>query len=88
MNEQQQQDKELDQLIRHLHYKELPTEEQTVQQVLRMDKKGFVIVKGALYYEGDRANGCHLAVPSHLQQRLSNEQHNGVFPGHFAYKNM
>ena len=71
VSEQQQQNKEL--LIRYLHHKELPTEEPAVQQVLRMDKKEFVIIEGVLYYEGDGADGCHLVVPSHLQQRLLDE---------------
>ena len=88
VSEQQRQDKELDQLIRYLQHKELPAEEQAVQQVLRMDKKGFVLVGGVLYYEGDGADGRRLVVPRHLQQRLLDEQHDGVFASHFAYKKM
>ena len=68
VREQQRQDKELDKLVRYLQNKELPIYEQAVRQVLKMDKKGFVIVEGILYYEGDGADGCCLVVPSHLQQ--------------------
>ena len=59
-----------------------------MQQVFRMDKKRFVIIKGVLYYERGGADGCRLVVPSHLQQRLLDEQHDGIFAGHFAYKKM
>ena len=88
VSEQQRQDKELDQLIRYLQHKELPAEKQAVQQVLRMDKKGFVLSGGVLYYEGDGADKRRLVVPRHLQQRLLDEQHDGIFAGHFAYKKM
>ena len=88
VREQQRQDKELDQLVRYLQNRELPIDEQAARQVLKMDKKGFVIVKGVLYYEGDGADGRCLVVPSHLQQQLLDEQHDGVFAGHFAYKKM
>ena len=47
-----------------------------------------MIVEGVLYYEGDGADGRRLVVPSHLQQKLLDEQHDGVFAGHFAYKKM
>ena len=47
--------------------------------MLRMDKKGFVLVGGVLYYEGDGADGRRLVVPSHLQLRLLDEHHDGIF---------
>ena len=88
VREQQKQDGMLSDLISYLQNKELPSDEQAARQVLKMNKKGFLITDGILYYEGDGTGERRLVVPSHLQQKLLDEQHDGVFAGHFAYKKM
>ena len=88
VREQQRQDGVLSDLISYLQSKELPSDEQAAGRVLKMNKRGFLIVSGVLYYEGDGTGGRRLVVPSHLQQKLLDEQHDGVFAGHFAYKKM
>lgn len=51
--------------------------------------KGFVIDNGILYYEGgDTPEKRRLVVPKHLQSQVLDEQHDGVFAGHFGYKRM
>ena len=42
-----------------------------------MDKRRFLIVDGILYYEGDGQGESCLVVPSHLQQKSLDEQHDG-----------
>ena len=88
VREQQKQDGVLSDLISYLQSKELPSDEQAARRVLKMNKRGFLTVGGVLYYEGDGTGGRRLVVPSHLQWKLLDEQHDGVFAGHFAYKKM
>jgi len=66
VQEQQREDHELKNLLNYLEKKELPTEEQTAKEVLQMDGKGFLVIDGVLYYEGNGSEGRHLVVPSHL----------------------
>ena len=75
-------------LMDYLHNQSLPIDEQAARDVLNMNKKGFVLVNDVLYYKGDQLEGRRLVVPDHLQQRILEEQHDGVFAGHFAYKKM
>ena len=81
VREQQRQESDL---ISYLQSKELPSDEQAARRVLKMNKRGFLTVNGVLYYEGDGTGGRQLVVPSHPQQKLLDEQHDGVFAGHFA----
>ena len=80
VREKQRQDEELRNLINYLQCKELPVDEQAARQILKMDRRGFLIVKGILYYEGDGSDGLCLVVPNHLQQKVLDEQHDGVLP--------
>ena len=78
VREQQKQDGMLSDLISYLQSKELPSDEQAARRVLKMNKKGFLITDGILYYEGDGTGGRRLVVQSHLQQKLLDKQHDGV----------
>ena len=62
----------------YLEKKQLPTDEQSAMKVLKMDRRGFLMADGILYYEGDTQCGCCLVVPSHLQQKILDEQHDGL----------
>ena len=62
-------------MICYLQSKELPIDEQAARQVLKMDKRGFLIVDRILYYEGDGSEGSCLVVPDH---RSLDEQHDGI----------
>ena len=65
----------------YLEKKQLPTDEQSAVKVLKMDRRGFLIADRILYYKGDGQCGYHLVVPSHLQQKILDEQHDGSFCG-------
>ena len=89
IQEQQRQDKELNDLINYLCDKSLPNDGQTARNVVSMSMKGFVIDNGILYYEGgDTSEKRRLVVPKHLQSQVLDEQHDGIFAGHFGYKRM
>ena len=89
VQEQQRQDKDLSDLMNYLCDKTLPDDEQAARNVVSMSMKDFVLVNGILYYEGgDSPAKQRLVVPSHLQQQVVNEQHDGTFAGHFSYKKM
>ena len=54
-----------------------------------MAAKGYMVVDGILYYEGEEAlNRQHLVVPVHLRQKILDEHHNFPFSGNFAAKKM
>ena len=54
-----------------------------------MAAKGYMVVDGILYYEGEEAlNRQHLVVPVHLRQKILDEHHDLPFSGHFAAKKM
>ena len=89
IQEQQKQDQELSDLIEYLCDKLLPSDGQTARNVVSMSMKGFVIDNGILYYEGgDTPEKRRLVVPKHLQSQVLDEQHDGIFAGHFGYKRM
>ena len=89
VQQEQQKDSELLQLIMYLQNKTLPKDTAVARQVVEQAGKGFYLVDGVLYYQGqDMPDRCRLVVPQQLQQQVLNEHHDSIFAGHFGIKKM
>ena len=86
---EQRKDKDLVKIIEFLTKQTIPTDPQEAKIVLNMATKGYMVVDGILYYEGEEvpSRQC-LVVPVHLRQKILDEHHDLPFSGHFAAKKM
>ena len=81
---QQQLDPDVNKIFRYLKHQELPAEEKQAQKIAAQGPL-FAVLDGILYYvDSRRGDRKRAVVPSHLRQRILQENHNGPMAGHFA----
>ena len=86
---EQRKDKDLVKIIEFLTKQTMPTDPQGAKVVHNMATKGYMVVDGIQYYEGEEvpSRQC-LVVPVHLRQKILDEYHDLHFSEHFVVKKM
>ena len=86
--EEQRKDPEVAEIITFLETEELPQETKRARRIA-LQKSLFVLKDRVLFYSDPKQeHRLRIVVPTHLQEQVLSEHHNGLTGGHFAVKKM
>ena len=80
---EQRKDVNLESICVYLEKEKLPTDAKKAEMTVRQ-AQDFVLIDGVLHFVEKGGGRRRIAVPSHLRQNILQENHGGVYSGHFA----